>query len=134
MYSALDYSLEGLEVTVSGNLARDSEHESSRVLFPLSVRGSVRLCKLLHPRLPRAKVQLSSEPIELAVVPQHLQLLKTLLPQPQKHVSGMGVAETPEHQVRSHDTMTGQAMQELFHCAPPKPDSRWLTTLPKRSR
>ena len=111
MYSALDYSLEGLEVTVSGISARDSEHESSRVLFPLSVRGSVSLCKLPHPRLPRAKVQLLSEPIELALVPQHLQLLKTLMPQPQKHVLGMSVAETPEQQVRSRDITWGQSMQ-----------------------
>ena len=92
-------------MTVTGGSARDSEHESSKVLFPLSVMGSVSLCKLPHPQLPQAKVQLSSEPIELALVPQHLQLLKMLVPQPQKHVLGMSVAETSEHQVRCLDIM-----------------------------
>ena len=113
MYSALDFSLEGLEVTVSGDPARDSKHESSRVLFPLSITGSVSLCKLQHPRLPRVKVQLSSEPVELALVPQQLQLLKTLLPQPQKHVAGMSVAQPPVHQVRSRNIMRGQSLQRL---------------------
>lgn len=101
MYSALDFSLEGLEVTATGESARVPEHESSRVLFPLSIVGSVSLCKLPHPQLPRAQVQLSSEPIELALVPQHLQLLKMLLPQPQTHVPGVNVAEE-SHRVRRH--------------------------------
>ena len=102
MYSALDFTLEGLEVTVTGESAGNSEHESSRVLFPLSMVGSVSLCKLPHPWLPRARVQLSSEPIELALVPQHLQLLKMLSLQPQMHVPGTAVAEAPQHQVSSH--------------------------------
>ena len=98
-------------MTVTGDSARDSEHDSSKVLFPLSVRGSVSLCKLPHPQLPRAKVQLSSEPIELALVPQQLQLLKTFLPQ--KHVPGMSVAQPPVHQVRSRYIMRGQSLQRL---------------------
>ena len=79
MYTALKFSLDSLAVTTcAGPAGHLGQQEGSHMLFPLSMTGSVSLCKLPCKRLPQAKAWLSVESIEVTAAPQHLQLLTSL--------------------------------------------------------
>jgi hypothetical protein len=111
MYRTLDFSVDGLAVMALASPTDHSEQRSNSILFPLSMTGIASLCKLPHDQLPQAKLQLSLEVVEVTLTPQHLQLLKSILPEQQQEPSARkGAEETPQRRV---------SMQEkgIFFCS-----------------
>ncbi len=76
MYTTLEFSLDRLAVTTCSSSAANTQQESSNVLLPLSMTGSVSLCKLPYKQLPMARAWFSVEVIEVTAKPQLIQLLK----------------------------------------------------------
>lgn len=115
MYRTLDFSVDGLAVMA---LASPTQHSDS-ILFPLSMTGIASLCKLPHDQLPQAKLQLSLEVIEVTLTPQHLQLLKSVLPEQQQEPSARkGAEDTPQRRVsmREKGILCCSANRALLCC------------------
>ena len=104
MYRTLDFSMDGLAVMAIASPTEHSEQRRKSIIFPLSMTGIASLCKLPHDQLPQAKLQLSLEVIEVTLTPQHLQLLKSVLPEQQQEPSARkGAEDTPQRRVRMRE-------------------------------
>ncbi len=114
----LDFSMEGLAVMALARPTEDSEQLSNNILFPLSLTGAASLCKLRHDQLPQAKLQLSLEVIETTLTPEHLQLLKSVLPEQQQEPSAQkGAEEASQRRVGMQEHMARLCSANWAGCA-----------------
>ena len=121
MYRKLEFSLDSLAVTASIGLAGPTgQQEGSHVLFPLSVTGSVSLCKLPYTRLPQVKAWISAEVVEVTATPQHLQLVMAISKhQQQWHSAPSDAEKTTQHQSEVVALMAIAFPSETaLHCKP----------------
>lgn len=115
----VDFSMDGLAVMALASSTGHSEQHSNSILFPLSMTGIASQCKLPIDQLPQAKLQLSAEIIEVTLTPQHLQLLRSVLPEQQQEPSGgKGAEDTPQRRVsmRENKTFFCSANRALLCC------------------
>jgi len=100
MYTTLEFSLDRLAVTTCSRSAGNTQQESSSFMLPLSMTGSVSLCKLPYKQLPQARAWFSMEVIEVTAKPQHIQLLKSISKiQLQRPMGHRGTETAPQSRV-----------------------------------
>ena len=124
MYTGMEFSVEGLTIKASASSAGDFGQQGSNVLYPLSMRGSASLCRLPLQQLAWARVTLSVEVVELAVTPQHIELLRAVS-EMQQQAPVLGQSANALQTSRGKVSMPAAACFSAHEGRPDLPRSLW---------